>query len=198
MNIILACDNKYGIGIQNDLPPWNLSDDMKRFKLLTTGNGNNVVIMGKNTYQSFKKPLPNRINVVISASLFDKYKKSDNLKDEETIVKFNGFIFCKSLEDALSYSNLITFITENKGEIWIIGGAQLYESVFDYSIQSLLNDSNSVPINKIFVTVIDKTFLCDVYLKEKTVKFIESCEWTNTIKKNNNNLQYTFYEYISK
>ena len=43
MNIILACDSEYGIGINNDLPSWNLKEDMIRFKKLTIGNGNNVV-----------------------------------------------------------------------------------------------------------------------------------------------------------
>ena len=58
MNIIVACDSNYGIGINNNLPSWNLKDDLKKFKELTIGNGRNVVIMGKNTYLSFKKPLP--------------------------------------------------------------------------------------------------------------------------------------------
>ena len=55
MNLIFACDEKYGIGINNRLPDWKLRGDLSKFSKLTTGKGNNVVIMGKNTYIS----LPN-------------------------------------------------------------------------------------------------------------------------------------------
>ena len=71
MNLILACDSNYGIGIQNKLP-WSIKDDLKHFKKITSSSNNNVVIMGKNTYLSFKKPLPNRINIVVSESLASK------------------------------------------------------------------------------------------------------------------------------
>lgn len=61
--MIVAADSKNGIGIKNDLP-WHLSDDLKRFKAITTGN---TIIMGRNTWFSLpKRPLPNRRNVVLS------------------------------------------------------------------------------------------------------------------------------------
>lgn len=50
------------IGINNTLP-WHYKEDLKHFKELTTGN---VIIMGRKTFESIGKPLPNRINVVIS------------------------------------------------------------------------------------------------------------------------------------
>ena len=52
MNLIVACDSNYGIGIDNRLPDWKIEGDLKRFKKLTVGHGNNVVIMGKNTFLS--------------------------------------------------------------------------------------------------------------------------------------------------
>ena len=61
MNFIVACDVRYGIGIENRLPDWTIEGDLKRFKELTTGEGNNVVIMGKNTFLSLPNgPLKNR------------------------------------------------------------------------------------------------------------------------------------------
>ena len=55
-NIIVAKCNNNGIGINNTLP-WNIPGDLKRFSKLTTGSGNNAIIMGKNTWLSLpKKP----------------------------------------------------------------------------------------------------------------------------------------------
>ena len=67
-NIILACDNNYGIGLDNKLP-WNFKKDMEYFKNITSSNipyQKSIVIMGRNTMESLpKKHLPNRINIVI-------------------------------------------------------------------------------------------------------------------------------------
>ena len=54
VNIIVAYCKNNGIGINNSLP-WSIKSDMKKFKDYTTGNGNNAVIMGKNTYNSIGK-----------------------------------------------------------------------------------------------------------------------------------------------
>ena len=62
ISIIAAVSKNGVIGVDNKLP-WNLPEDLKRFKELTT---NNVVIMGRKTYESIGKPLPNRINIVIT------------------------------------------------------------------------------------------------------------------------------------
>ena len=77
MNLIFACDKKYGIGINNKLPPWKIDGDLARFSKVTIGNGSNVVIMGKNTYLSLPNNyLKNRCNIVVSQTLFNEY--SDN------------------------------------------------------------------------------------------------------------------------
>jgi len=66
MKLIVACDPKGGIGYNNKLPWTNIQGDLPRFKELTTGK---VVVMGRNTWESLpKKPLPNRINVVVSST----------------------------------------------------------------------------------------------------------------------------------
>lgn len=196
MNLILACDNKYGIGSKGGLPSWKLTDDMEKFKRLTIGDGNNIIVMGKNTYLSLNKALPHRVNVVVSSSLFDKHagKKSKDV----SMIKHNGFIICKSLKDALSYSKLITFMSENKGEIWIVGGAKLYESIFEYELEYLLfeSDEENIPIDKVYVTKVHEDFNCDTFLGEKTIRFIEACRWSNITTKFKNNLKYSFCEYM--
>ena len=66
ITIIVAYTNNLLIGKDNSIP-WHISDDLKRFKKLTTGN---VIIMGRKTFESLgSKPLPNRTNIVISSNL---------------------------------------------------------------------------------------------------------------------------------
>ena len=64
INAILAMDDNMGIGFENDLPWPRMNKDMKWFRESTTGN---VVVMGRNTWESFgNEPLPNRVNIVVT------------------------------------------------------------------------------------------------------------------------------------
>lgn len=99
MKLIVACDPNGGIGYNNKLPWSKIEGDLPRFKQLTTGK---VVIMGRNTWESLpKRPLPNRINVVVSN------------KDIEGITTLN------SLPDK---DNM------DLSDVWMIGGAKLINS----------------------------------------------------------------------
>jgi len=61
--MIVAADLNNGIGKNNQMP-WHISDDLKRFKALTTGH---TIVMGRKTWESLpKKPLPNRKNIVLT------------------------------------------------------------------------------------------------------------------------------------
>jgi dihydrofolate reductase len=103
MKLILACDPNGGIGYQNTLPWSNIQGDLPRFKRLTEGQ---TVVMGRNTWDSLpKKPLPNRINVVVS---------SRELEAEH-----------RNVHRAYSISPLTSNILP---DWWIIGGAKLIES----------------------------------------------------------------------
>ena len=86
-NIIVAMDNNRGIGLNNKLP-WSFKEDMKYFKNLTKGAGNNAIIMGKNTYLSINEELPFRDNIVLSTSL--------------TNVPENMFL-CKNMEELFDF-----------------------------------------------------------------------------------------------
>lgn len=98
--IIVAMTRDRVIGKDNQMP-WHLPEDLKLFKKLTSGN---TVIMGRRTYQSIGKPLPNRNNIVISKSKID----------------IPGADGCQSLEEAMAKA-------EGFGKkIFFIGGAEIY------------------------------------------------------------------------
>jgi dihydrofolate reductase len=62
LSIIVATDSKLGIGIDNKLP-WHLPEDLAHFKRTTTGH---AIIMGRKTFESIGRPLPNRRNIVVT------------------------------------------------------------------------------------------------------------------------------------
>ena len=73
LNLIVAKSKDNIIGINNQLP-WRLKNDLVRFKAITT---NNIVIMGRKTFESIGRPLPNRENIIVSDnSLFQVYGTS--------------------------------------------------------------------------------------------------------------------------
>ena len=82
IKILVACDENGVIGKNNQLI-WHLPADLKRFKNLTTGH---VIIMGRKTYESIGKPLPNRTTIVIS---------------RQTHFQAEGTITAHSVEEAL-------------------------------------------------------------------------------------------------
>ena len=102
LTIIVAAGENNAIGKDNDLI-WHLSDDLKRFKALTNGHH---IIMGRKTFESFPKPLPNRTHIVITRQ--KNYSASD------------GVIIVNTLEDAIdaAQSDLNPFI---------IGGGEIYK-----------------------------------------------------------------------
>ena len=65
ISIIVAMSKNRVIG-KNNTMPWHLTDDLKNFKSVTTGK---TIIMGRLTYESIGKPLPNRKNIVLSRNL---------------------------------------------------------------------------------------------------------------------------------
>jgi dihydrofolate reductase len=141
MIIIKFAQNSLGfIGLDNDIP-WHCSEDMKDFKTKTTGN---VVLMGRKTFESLNnKPLPNRMNVVIS--LKDEYVREKNKE-----YAGQNIVFCNNLQDALNFDNDIytTYPEYKNTNQYIIGGATLIESSIrelrekiDHIELSIINDN---------------------------------------------------------
>ncbi|WP_418602466.1 dihydrofolate reductase [Hwangdonia sp.] len=102
LTIIVAAAENDAIGKGNKLI-WHLSDDLKRFKTLTNGHH---IIMGRKTFESFPKPLPNRTHVVISRQ--QDYKVP------------NDVILVNSLEDAID-------AVKNDSQPFVIGGGEIYK-----------------------------------------------------------------------
>jgi len=102
VSLIVAVSTNNVIGKNNQLI-WHLPADLKHFKQLTTGH---TVFMGRKTYDSIGKPLPNRRNVVISRS----------------VDKIEGCEVAASLEEALQLS-------QEEKEVFVIGGAEIYRQV---------------------------------------------------------------------
>jgi dihydrofolate reductase len=177
MNIIFACDEKYGIGIDNDLPKWNVPDDLKRFRTHTIGNGNNVVIMGKNTYLSLPNNyLKRRENIVVSNSLYEEYKNTEKDLDGIKFCKKDKTIIINNLDDAYKYA--VMYITKftPKGEIWVIGGSQIYEQVIEKNL-----------FIGIYATYVSSNYECDTFLGPKTIEKMKSIKWNDVD---------TFYSYF--
>lgn len=101
ITVIAAIAENNALGKNNDLI-WHLPADLKRFKTVTTGN---YILMGRNTFESIGKPLPNRTTIIIT-------RNKNYLKD--------GCLIAHSLEEALE-------MAKKQEQIFIIGGAQIYK-----------------------------------------------------------------------
>lgn len=114
-NIIVAFSQNRGIGFNGKLPWTKIESDMKRFIQLTTitkdNSKKNCVIMGRKTWESILKPLNNRLNIIISSTI---YINNDNTRT------------FKTLDDALKYCYMLQRYNEIES-IFVIGGEVCYK-----------------------------------------------------------------------
>ena len=101
ITVIAAIATNNALGKDNDLI-WHLPADLKRFKKVTTGH---YIVMGRNTFESIGRPLPNRTTIIIT-------RNKDYFKE--------GCLIAHSLEQAVEMS-------KEEGQVFIIGGAQIYK-----------------------------------------------------------------------
>jgi dihydrofolate reductase len=161
VNLIVAMCQNNGIGFDNKIP-WKISEDMRYFSKKTSGNyhdnGNkkNVVIMGRNTWDSLPKkykPLPDRFNIVLTRKV-----QEQGLKDSKVDIAY-----LSSIDDVID----LCYSRDEKGEkgekshsckfndIWIIGGSSVY--------QGFIKRDMNIEISKYYITYIDKDYECDTY-----------------------------------
>jgi dihydrofolate reductase len=141
IKIIVATSKNKVIGNNNKLI-WKLSSDLKRFKELTTGH---PVVMGRKTYESIGRPLPNRRNIIITRNL--EYRV-----DDCEIVS--------SLDEAL----LLT-----KNDCFIIGGGEIYKQSLEVADkiyltlvhEELEGDTTFPELGKEWATIDTKYFESD-------------------------------------
>lgn len=109
ISLLVAMDRNQTIGAQNDLP-WRLPNDLKFFKDKSTGN---TIIMGRKTYESMGRPLPNRKNVVITRQYSDFPDEVDVINSIEVVINWNK---------------------ENPGqELFVIGGGNIFKQILPYA-----------------------------------------------------------------
>ncbi|WP_375239392.1 dihydrofolate reductase [Aurantibacter sp.] len=109
LTLIVATAEANEIGKNNDLI-WHLRNDLKRFKALTSGH---CIIMGRKTFESFPKPLPNRLHIVIT-------RQADYKVPE-------GVIVVNSLEEAF------TKIPKTETQPFVIGGGEIYKQAIPFT-----------------------------------------------------------------
>lgn len=161
-DIVVAHDLANAIGKNNQLL-CHLPEDMRFFKELTTTTTNknkqNIVILGRKTYESLPdkfKPLPNRINIVISRSTID----------------YKGVLHATSPENALEIA--ANLVEENKAEtVYCIGGSQIYKNLL-----------TNKKCRFLYATVIHKTFEADAFFPDYQANFTEVSSRKITSKNN--------------
>lgn len=133
VSMIVAYGKNWEIGLDNKML-WHISEDFKNFKNITTGHH---LIMGRKTFESIGKPLPNRVSIVLSKSGFsyENVHTYSNIKE--------ALDFCK---------------TQNEAEVFIIGGALVYELAFEY---------------------VDKLYLSEVDYKGEADAFLKAIDFSN-------------------
>ena len=102
ITIVAAIASNNVIGQKNSLP-WDIPEDLKRFKQLTSGN---TILMGRKTFDSIGRPLPNRTNIVMTRDT--NYQK-------------------KGIEIVFDEREALNLIKDLNQEVFIIGGSKIYE-----------------------------------------------------------------------
>ncbi|WP_062356595.1 dihydrofolate reductase [Bacillus kwashiorkori] len=128
ISYIFAMDENRVIG-HNGTLPWRLSEDLRYFKKITMGH---PIVMGRKTFQSIGRPLPGRENIILTR---DKHFFHE------------GITIFHSVED------LFTYIKNMNQEIFVIGGAELFNLFMP-------------EVTKLYVTLIHHSFPGDVYFPE--------------------------------
>jgi len=159
---LVAVSKELVIGVDNNLP-WNLKDDLAHFKKYTL---NKVIIMGRKTYESIGRPLPNRVNYVIS----------------RTIKEIDGVHVFNNLEEAMLSAEKHNMGLGIENEIVIIGGGYLFEE--------------TLPIlNKLIITKVDCSVAGDVYYPKIDMKNWDLISSESYTKNSDNDYDFIIEEY---
>jgi dihydrofolate reductase len=131
--IIAAIAKNRVIGANGKLP-WHISDDLRRFKRLTTGH---TVLMGRRTYESIGKPLVNRRNVVVTSQMIDGVEcytsielALEALRDQEMVFVVGGARLYRELLRRADFLYLTLVDREVKGDAFFPEYEQLVLSTF--------------------------------------------------------------------
>jgi len=175
INIIVAIDEKKGIGKNNQLL-WHISEDLKRFKEITFGH---PIIMGRKTYESIGRVLPNRTNIIIT---------------RDATYKVEGAIVCSSLEEAIdiakkteesskktqNHDSYFMIHNSDEDEVFIIGGGQIFKEALDKGL-----------VDKLYLTVVKGDYDADTFFPDYKALFRKELARED---KKDEKYQYTFVD----
>lgn len=113
LTLVVAMDARRGIGVDNTLP-WRLPEDLAHFKRVTSGH---PIVMGRKTFDSIGRPLPNRRNIVITRNAGWRHEGVDAVT---------------SLEAALALAG--------DDEVFIIGGAQIFAAAMEMADKMIVTE----------------------------------------------------------
>ena len=133
--IIAARDHNNGIAERGSIP-WTCSADMRHFSSTTRGTGNNAVLMGRTTWDTIGRPLPGRLNLVMSRQTKE----------------LDGAYLVPSIEAACDICT-----DKNIDTLWVCGGEQIYDKVLNDHIELL---------EGCVLTTIDGSWDCDTFFPE--------------------------------
>ncbi|MDR7130656.1 dihydrofolate reductase [Algoriphagus sp. 4150] len=122
ISLIAALATNNVIGRENDLV-WRLPDDFKRFKTLTS---NHYILMGRKTFESLGKPLPNRTHIVITRN--KDYTVPEGHYVFESVEK--AFIFCQKM---------------GVDHLYVIGGGEIYLQTLPLADELVLTEVEATP-----------------------------------------------------
>lgn len=167
LSIIVAVAQNWAIGKDNDLL-WHISDDLKRFKALTSDH---TVVMGRRTFDSLpKKPLPKRRNIVLT---------HDENFHYDVPATATG-----TLEVAHSVASLLKMV-EGEEETFLIGGATLYRDLLPW-------------VGRMYVTWVYSDFEADAFFPKIDPSAFRQISLTDRMTDLESGLEYAYAEYVRR
>lgn len=155
MIAMIACMSQNRVLGKDNQMPWHLPEELKAFKKITLGH---TVVMGRKTFESIGKPLPGRINIILTRA---------------TDYHPEGCEVVHSLEDVLAIAK--------KQDVFIAGGAQLYEQFLPFA-------------ERIYLTIIHEDMAGDTFFPELGPGW-QVTEQRPGLRDEKNPHDYTFYTY---
>lgn len=157
ISIIAAIGKNRELGKNNALL-WHIPGELPRFKRITTGH---PIIMGRKTFESIGRVLPNRLNVVITRDVQSAESKGQSAEN---------LVYVSSLEEAIETSSKYYVVgskyeqkrihdtnynlhTTDENEIFIIGGGQIFEQALPI-------------VDKLYLTLVDQAFDADTFFPD--------------------------------
>lgn len=139
---VVAMSQNRAIGKDNQLL-WHIPDDLQHFKRITQGG---VIVMGRKTFESLPRLLPNRTHIVITRQP----------------IKYEGVVMAHSLQDAILLAKAYAH-AKQQNKIFIIGGGEIYHQSLDM-------------VDVLEITEVDTVIKADAFYPDIDEKFIKTDE----------------------